>query len=237
MKNLIETADPSGLAKVYYDRLILNSTTNDVLVRGGVTYEYVDLGLSVKWAKCNVGATSETDYGDYFMWGSVTPNTADECIWANAPFNNGSSSYNSSYFDSVKDTVCPDGILAKEYDTATQIVGGNWRIPTDPEFQELLNNTESKWVQNYNNSGVNGIKFTSKTNGNSIFIPAAGYCYGGSVHYVGSDGNVWTSSLRTSKPDYAYTLFFNSSFINADDYDYYGFSYRCNGLPVRGVCE
>ena len=203
-------------------------------------YEYVDLGLpsGLKWAKCNVGAEKETDYGYYFQWGEIEPHDADTPYdWANAPFNNGSSSYNSSYFDSVKDTVCPNNILAKEYDTATQIVGGNWRIPTDPEFEELLNNTTNKWVTNFNGSGVNGIKFTSKANGNSIFIPAAGYYRDGGLTNVGFDGNVWTSSLRRNSTDYAYTLFFNSSFINADDYDYYGLSYRCNGLPVRGVCE
>ena len=116
-------------------------------------------------------------------------------------------------------------------------MGGNWRIPTDPEFQELLNNTTNEWFGNFNGSGVNGYKFTSKINGNYIFIPAAGYYRDGKVDRVGLDGSVWTSSLRPDSTDYAYTLFFNSSFINADGYDYYGFSYRCNALSVRGVCE
>ena len=236
MKHLIETTNPSGLAIVEYDRIILNSSTNDVIVGGGVTYEYVDLGLSVKWAKCNVGAKTETDYGSYFMWGSAKANTPDECTWANAPFNGGYSEYNADVFNSVKDTACPNGILVKGYDAAAQIMGGNWRIPTDTEFQELIDNTNSVWITNYNGSGVNGRKFTA-SNGNSIFIPAAGYCGDGSVLNVGNYGNVWTSSLRTSDPNYAYTLFFDTSFINADDYEYYGFSYRCNGLPVRGVCE
>ena len=229
MKHLIETADPSGLAKVYYDRLILNSTTNDVLVRGGVTYEYVDLGLSVKWAKCNVGATSETDYGDYFMWGSTKANTPNECIWAKAPFNGGASSYNSSYFDSVKDTVCPDGILAKEYDAAAQIMGGDWRMPTETEFQELLDNTDKLWTTI---NGVNGYKFTSKKEGyqnNSIFIPAAGYCSEGSVYNVGDYGDVWSSSLNASSPYGAWYLRFNSGYCRMYSY------YRCYGQSVRGV--
>ena len=81
-------------------------------------YEYVDLGLpsGLRWAKCNIGAETETDYGDYFIWGSTTPNTKTECSWKSAPFNGGSSHYNETYFNSVKDTVCPNGILAKEYD-------------------------------------------------------------------------------------------------------------------------
>ena len=89
--------------------------------------EYVDLGLpsGLKWAKCNIGAKTETDYGDYFMWGSTTPNTADECTWEHTPFNNGDSYYNADAFKLMKDTVCPNGILAKEYDAAAQIMGGS----------------------------------------------------------------------------------------------------------------
>ena len=159
-------------------------------MRQAKQHEYVDLGLpsGLKWAKCNVGATSESDYGDYFMWGSTTPNTADECTWAKAPFNGGASDYDSGYFNSVKDTVCPNNVLAKEYDTATQIMGDNWRIPTDTEFQELFKNTDKLWTTI---NGVNGYKFTSKKEGyqnNSIFIPAAGTCDGGSVDGVGIYG-------------------------------------------------
>lgn len=211
-----------------------------------ITYEYVDLGLSVKWAKCNIGATSETEGGVFFQWGDISGVSGslvgkysnENYSWATDPFNNGSSNYDSDYFNSVEGTVCPNDILAEEYDTATQIVGGNWRIPTDNDFQELIDKTNHMWVTNFNGSGVNGIKFTSKADTNKyIFIPAAGYYRDGGLYREGFDGNVWTSSLRPNRTDYAYTLYFCSSFINADDYDYYGFSYRCNGLPVRGVCE
>ena len=226
MKHLIETIDSSSLPIVEYDRLILNSTTNDVLVRGGVTYEYVNLGLpsGLKWAKCNIGAETETDYGDFFMWGSVTPNTPDECTWAKAPFNGGASDYDSGYFNSVKDTVCPNNVLAKEYDAATQIMGGDWRMPTDTEIQELLDNTTNEWTQV---NGVNGRKFTSKINGNTIFIPAAGLCGDGSVNGVGSDGYVWSSSLNTSYPYYAWYLYFGSGdCYMSNDGRYYGQSVR-----------
>ena len=232
MKHLIETANPSGLAITEYDRIILNSTTNDVIV-GGVTYEYVDLGLSVKWAKCNIGAKTETEYGDYFMWGSTRPNTPDECTWAKAPFNGGNTDYNAGAFNQVKDTACPNGILAKEYDTATQIMGGNWRMPTKNELKELIDNTNSVWVPNYNNSGINGRKFTSKINGNSIFIPAAGWCYDGSEYDLNKFVDVWSSSLYTSLTDSALTLHFSSGSIYvADDSG----SRNC-GNVVRGVCE
>ena len=230
MKHLIETANPSGLAITEYDRIILNSATNDVIV-GGVTYEYVDLGLSVKWAKCNVGAKTETDYGSYFMWGSTKANTPDECTWAKAPFNGDNTSYNADAFNKVKDTACPNGILAKEYDAAAQIMGGNWRMPTKNELKELIDNTNSVWVPNYNNSGINGRKFTSKINGNSIFIPAAGWCYDGSEYDLNKFVDVWSSSLYTSLTDSALTLHFSSGSIYvADDSG----SRNC-GNVVRGV--
>ena len=196
-------------------------------LRGG-GYEYVDLGLPshLKWAKCNVGAEKETDYGYYFQWGSTSPNTANECTWANAPFNNGSLEYDSAYFDSVKDTVAPNGVLAKKYDAAAQIMDGDWRMPTKDEIQELLDNTIKEWAQV---NGVNGYKFTG-SNGNSIFIPAAGRCYDGSVSNVGSSGYVWSSSLGTSNPSLAWYLYFNS-----DNCGISSNGSRCYGRSVRGV--
>ena len=234
MKHLIETIDLSSLGFAEYDRIILDSTTNEIVCKGGVIYEYVDLGLpsGLKWAKCNIGAEKETDYGDFFMWGSTKPNTADECTWANAPFNNGSSSFDSSYFNSVKDTVCPNDVLAKEYDTATQIMGGDWRMPTKAEFEELLSGTTNEWVTNYNGTGVNGRKFTSNKEGfqnNSIFIPAAGYCYDGSVDGVANYGRVWSSSLNTSSPSNAWRLSFGSGGCGM----YHNSRYY--GVSVRGV--
>ena len=163
MKHLIETADSSSLATVPYDRIVLDTTTNEIVCKGG-GYEYVDLGLpsGLKWAKCNVGAETETDYGDYFMWGSTTPN--EECTWAKTPFNNGSSDYNETYFNSVKDTVCPNGVLAKEYDAASQIMGGDWRMPTASEYQTLYNETLWVWCP----GGNVGIKKTDKSGNESI---------------------------------------------------------------------
>lgn len=235
MKHLIVTEDLSSLGIAEYDRVILDSITNEIVYMGGVKYEYVDLGLpsGLKWAKCNLGAKTETDYGDYFMWGSTTPNTADECTWTNAPFNGGASDYDSDYFNSVKDTVCPNGILAKEYDAATQIMGSDWKMPTQTDFNELLSGTTNKWVTNFNGTGVNGRKFTSKTNGNSIFIPAAGYCHDGSVYSVGDEGNVWSSSLGYSDPGgdwvFAWYLGFYSGDCSMTD------MYRYSGRSVRGV--
>ena len=193
--------------------------------------EFIDLDLpsGLKWAKCNVGAEKETEWGVYFMWGSTTPNTVSECTWANAPFNGGSSNYNETYFNSVKDTVCPKGILAKEYDAASQIMGGEWRMPTQTEYQELLDYTNHEWTTI---NGVKGRKFASKTDESKyIFIPAAGCYYSGSIYGGDSFGLVWSSSLDPSYNDYALELGFKS-----DSYDIYDY-YRCYGFSVRGVMD
>ena len=195
-------------------------------------YEYVDLGLPsvLKWAKCNVGATSETDYGDYFQWGSTEPNTADECTWADAPFNNGLDSYNEEYFTTHKsEWLDSKDNLKPEFDAARAIMGGDWRMPTKAEFDELLRGTTNEWIEDYKGTGVSGRKFTSKTNGNSIFIPAAGNCNNGSVGNVGRSGYVWSSSLNASDPDYAWDLYFGSG------YCYMDYRNRYYGQSVRGV--
>ena len=204
-----------------------------------ITYEYVDLGLpsGLKWAKCNIGATSATEDGVLFQWGdisgisgSLVGKYSDENYsWATAPFNGGNTSYNAGVFNSVKDTACPNGILAKEYDAAAQIMGGDWRMPTLTDFQELLNGTTNEWITDYNRTGVSGRKFTSKANGNSIFIPAAGNCDDGRVDNVGYYGNVWGSSLDSSDPSRAGSLAFISGSC------YVTILYRCYGRSVRGV--
>ena len=192
-------------------------------------YEYVDLGLpsGLKWAKCNVGAEKETDYGDYFMWGSTNPNTADECAWEHAPFNGGNTSYNADAINSAKDTVCPNGILTKEYDAASQIMGGDWRMPTKDEIQELIDNTDSEWVTI---NGINGRRFTSRIDTSKyIFIPASG---DRPCSWFGGQGRiclVWSSSLDIASPNKAWDLYFSSVYVHSDNY------YRRGGFAVRGV--
>ena len=124
---------------------------------------WVDLGLSVKWATCNVGANSPEDYGDYFAWGEITPKT----IYTTS---------NYSYSDNPT-------ILPLSNDAAHANWGGSWRMPTDAEMTELRSNCTWTWTSQ---NGVNGRKITSKSNGNSIFLPAAG-SRGGSSLYVGPD--------------------------------------------------
>ena len=196
---------------------------------------YVDLGLpsGLKWAKCNVGAKKETDYGYYFMWGSTTPNTKTECNWVNAPFNNGSNSCDEEYFNAHKSEWLDDNDnLKPEYDAAYKATNGMARMPTHEDFQELLDNTINEWIEDYNGTGVNGYKFTSKTDESKhIFIPAAGNCCYGLVAIVGSKGYVWSSSLYTSNTDYTWNLSFYS------DNCYMNLYKRCYGQSLRGVMD
>lgn len=196
-------------------------------------HEYVDLGLpsGLKWATCNVGANSPEDYGDYFAWGEVEPK--ETYNWSTYKYCNGSSStltkycYDSSYGkDGFTDTKT---VLDPEDDAATVNWGGNWRMPTTEEQQELINNCTWNWTTQ---NGVNGYKVTGP-NGNSIFLPAAGYMYEGTLNNAGSYGRYCSSSLDTGFPSYAYYVFFYSGYVDWDDY----FGYRYYGLSVRPVCK
>ena len=201
-------------------------------LRGG--YEYVDLGLpsGLKWAKCNVGAEKETDYGYYFQWGDIVDKSNADCSWATYKHCNGSKTTLTKYNDnSLLGTVDNKTTLDPEDDAATQIMGGKWRIPTKDEIYELSVNTNREWITNYNGSGVNGYKFTSNKEGyqnNSIFIPAAGCREGSSFSYQGIHGEVWSSSVDTSD---AWTLYFYGS----DDFVPDSEASRDFGLSVRGV--
>ena len=193
--------------------------------QGGVTYEYVDLGLSVKWAKCNVGAEKETDAGLYFAWGETTGYTASQ-VGTDKQFS--WSDYKYGYYISKYNQSDGKTVLESADDAPSQIIGGDWRMPTKAEFEELLSGTTNEWVTNYNGTGVNGYKFTG-SNGNSIFIPAAGYCEEGGVYDVGGKGSVWSSSLHDSYPNSAWYLSFYPDHCGMNG------SNRYIGRSVRGV--
>ena len=197
-------------------------------------YEYVDLGLpsGLKWAKCNVGATSETEYGYYFQWGDIEDKSKSDCSWRTYEHCNGTYNTLTKYCtNSSYGTVDSITTLESVDDAATQIMGSDWRMPTQSEFQELIDNTTKEWTQV---NGVNGYKFTSNKEGfqnNSIFFPAAGDYDDGSVDYVGKYGGVWSSSLLTSSPGSAWYLGFSSSGCGM------GYYRRYDGRSVRGVMD
>ena len=196
---------------------------------------FVDLGLprGTKWAKTNLGAENETDYGNYYMWGSTTPNTADECNWANAPFNDGSDTFEKRYFNAYKPEWLDDNDnLKPEYDAAYKATDGVARMPTQDDIQELIDNTIHEWVENFNNSNVNGMKFTSKTDESKyIFIPAAGNYDDGSADGVGKYCLVWSSSLYTLNTHNAWNLLLIVVICRMYD------GYRCFGRSIRPVTD
>ena len=191
-------------------------------------HEYVDLGLSVNWATCNVGESKPEEYGDYFAWGETQPK--DYYDWSTYKWCNGSSDTQIKYCtDSYFGTVDNKTQLDLSDDAARANWGGSWRMPTKAEQDELCNNCTWTWTTQ---NGVNGYKVTSKSNGNSIFLPAAGYRYGSGLDLAGSSGYYWSSSLYTDSPDRAYGLRFNSD--NVVWSDHYRRRY---GFSVRPVCQ
>ena len=192
-------------------------------------HEYVDLGLSVKWATCNVGATTPEGYGDYFAWGETSPKTTYN--WSTYKWCNGSSTTMTKYCtDSYYGTVDNKTTLELTDDAARVNWGGKWRMPTKAEQDELRNTSNCTWTWT-TQKGVNGYKVTSKKNGNSIFLPAAGcrgYDY---LDDAGGYGYYWSSSLDTYCSDAAYGVGFNSSGVD------WGSNNRYYGLSVRAVCK
>ena len=181
--------------------------------------EYVDLGLpsGLKWATCNVGATSPEEYGLYFAWGETTGYTANDVTSGVRAFTQ--DEYNAGPAASIS------ADLTLEQDAAHVNMGGNWRMPTKDECQELINNCNGVYTTDYNGTGVTGILLTSKANNNSIFLPCASF-------YA-------DSSIRDA------SIYSNASFMSVENF--YGFviypplaigkSFRFLGCQVRAVCE
>ncbi len=188
--------------------------------------ETVDLGLSIKWANMNIGAESPEDYGDYFAWGEVE--SKETYNWSTYKWCNGSSKTLTKYnYSGSYGTVDNKTQLELSDDAAHVNWGGVWRMPTDAEMTELREQCIWTWTSQ---NGVNGYKVTSKSNGNSIFLPAAGYREGSSHHYAGSSGIYWSSSLNTDFPSLVWFVDFSSGFV------YRNTSARYYGFTVRPVC-
>ena len=175
-------------------------------------HTYVDLGLpsGLLWATCNIGATSPEEYGDYFAWGETSPK--EEYTEEN------SLTYGKQMSDISGNA---------QYDAATANWGGDWRMPTRAEQQELLNNCTWTWTTQ---NGVNGYNVEGP-NGNSIFLPAAGDRYGSSLYSAGSNGYYWSSAPYEYHDLFACYLYFCS-----DGHGMYDSS-RYNGQSVRPVLE
>lgn len=210
----------NGSGTAYADKATVKPTANITLyaqwksTTSGFAngHEWVDLGLpsGTKWATCNVGANAPEDYGYYFAWGETAP-----------------SSYSGSFLYYYVDTYkwydpyikltkyCLDSDYGKvDYkkkleltdDAANANWGGDWRMPTKAEQDELINKSYTTWTWTTQN-GVEGYKVTSKINGNSIFLPAAGFRLYEYLRDAGSCGYYWTSSLYLDNSYISYYLY------------------------------
>lgn len=191
----------------------------------------VDLGLpsGTKWANMNVGAEKPEDYGLYFAWGETKGYTSDTSDgrsfeWASYKWCNGSNDIMTKYCtDDSYGTVDNKTILDLEDDAAYVNWGEQWRMPTIDDIKELLDNTTAEWTEV---NGIYGRKFTA-SNGNSLFLPAAGYRYDTYVYGQASYGRYWSASLNASNPYDARYLYFSSGFQYLVGNDrYYGFTVR-----------
>lgn len=215
-------------------------------------YQYIEMGLSVKWATNNVGALSSEEYGDYFAWGETEPyyeaGYAQEDLqahwkegktagytWRNYKFRtSGDANYNIKFskYNTSNDYGLIDNntTLDPEDDVAHVKWGGTWRMPTEAEQNELRNNCTWTWTIL---NGVKGYRVTSNKAGytdRSIFLPAAGFRHGTSLYHVGIVGAYWSSSLYTDNPRHSWHLeFVNEIHVTEDNV-------RNDGGSVRPVC-
>ena len=173
-------------------------------------HEWVDLGLSVKWGVCNIGASSISDYGDYFAWAETKTKTIFRYV--------NSVSYGQKFNDINGDV---------HYDVASAIWGKPWRLPTRQEQDELNNNCSWTWTTCNN---INGYQIIGP-NGNSIFLPAAGYYHMSKLESIGIQGNYWSSTPWEEFDHDAYRIAFAETYHSVD------FMGRFYGFSIRAVCD
>ena len=187
---------------------------------------YVDLGLSVKWAKSNVGASSETDYGNYYAWAEIQPKSNYD--WSTNIYNpSGDGSTFTRY------TGSDHSVLLPEDDAAYSTLGGKFRTPTNEEWQELNTHSIKSKQTNYNGTGINGLLLTSSVTGytdKSIFLPFAGNYGGETLYNASKTGAYWSSTLKADAPANALYV----SIGNSMDFSYI---VRLCGIPVRPVSD
>lgn len=194
--------------------------------------EWVDMGLpsGLLWASCNIGANSPEEFGNYYAWGETqTKEMYDESTYSYYTFDADDGFLLTKY--NTKEpygTVDNKTVLEASDDVATAVLGNGARIPTFDDWEELLDNTTGEETEH---NGVYGWKFTA-TNGNSIFLPAAGVRVYSSLHLAGGEGRYWSSSLLTDSPDCAW--FFNFDQDYPDNSGMVG-NDRIDGQSVRAV--
>ena len=218
-----------GVVKIIKEGEVKSFTTEPYPIPQAVDMGTVVNGKTIKWASFNLGAGKPEEYGDYFAWGETAPKEnyhMSTYKWCNGSY----STFTKYNTKSSYGTVDNKTVLEPEDDVASVKLGGKWRMPTDAEWTELRTMCTWTWTDNYNGTGVAG-RIVSATNGNSIFLPAAGGRNDTYLNGAGSYGNYWSSSLNTAGPDDAYDVVFSSDNVDRLDDD------RNDGLSVRPVSE
>ena len=227
-KSLMLTITPFAVGHTSNDRVYCESKQFEVKMNSNACDDAnhvhaVDLGLSVKWACCNVGAESPEGYGGYYAWGE----TEEKSNYYWETYKYWSDRDGDGYADKSEITNIGSNISGTSYDVAHVKWGGSWRMPTLDEIKELCNKCSWEWTSV---NGVSGQKVTGP-NGNSIFLPAAGYRYGTEVYYRGSCGYYWSGTQHEKHRFDA----FNFRFYSGD----HGWDYnnRDYGHTVRPVTD
>ena len=190
------------------------------------TAELVDLGLSVKWANMTLGATSPEAYGDYFAWGETSPKSS--YTWGTYKWNDGTEMNLTKYIsDSASANVDYLTALEPTDDVARVILGGSWRMPTNMEWAELINNCTWTWDSQNNVFGYRVVGSNNK----EIFLPASGLFVDSGISYKNSCGYYWSSNCSAGEPEDAWQLFFNAGTLLR------GGGVRYQGHSVRPVSD
>ena len=239
MKYLVQTENITEETKMTdYNRVILDNTDGNVYVKP--QFNFVDLGLSsgTLWMDRNIGAKEITDYGLYFQWGDTQGYTADEVgtkknfnwddyKYANGAYNkltkycNKSSYGNRGYTDNLTELELSD-------DAAYAYTNGKCKMPTRTQFTELINGCTYEWTTK---DGVTGGLFTSKTNGNSIFIPNSGH-YSVTSLYNKYSTDIWSTIFDDTDAPSIWTMEIDEDKASTDEYSY---RERYYGIAIRGV--
>ena len=216
---------------------------------GGSTEEYVDLGLpsGIKWAKRNLGATKPSDYGHYYAWGETEPKTdytwatykwmqAGQSDWKHITKYTVADGQTEGIWYDAGGTFIGDNKTTLEAadDAATRKLGSPWRMPTLVEIRELLDANNCTWTWT-TQDGKNGYEVKSKTNGNSIFLPAAGTRKGFELLYTGESGFYWSASRASNEINKAF--YFDNGYSNIidDNLIHARITDRYRGFSVRPV--
>ena len=199
------------MKRIYTFLLAAMATTLCVTAQStGNTHEYVDLGLpsGVRWATCNVGADAPEGFGNYYAWGETEPK--ESYSWDTYKYGTYSYNYDYSTLTKYNNTDRLTTLEAAD-DAATANWGEGWRMPTIAELNELEKECDWTWTADYNSTGIAGYIVASKTNSNSIFLPAAGEYFYSDKKSIGKVGRYWTSTLEKTELEKAELYYFSQS--------------------------